>query len=229
MKSRRATSSSGGRARGSGSRSLVSTTGGSSFSWKERLLRLVTFGAPGRMGQHARFVERHSLRGLLAHRFHADAQFLSGQRVEPERITHVGGFAPHLPQLSAPVIPERAPGTVFEILAPMPKRPPQHAQMLPQGIEMRFAGRRDHWMTMQNNQFLSALSRLLPEPFAELYFLGGVKRLAESAKLAERFWFAENKRTGRPSFHPADRVPDGREEFRPADRVVHFDHRPAAQ
>src|SRR5438874_2807783 len=132
-------------------------------------------------------------------------------------------------QLSAPVIPERAPGAVFEILTPMPERPPQHAQMLPQGIEMRFAGRRDHWMTMQNNQFLSALSRLLLEPFAEFDFLRGVKLLAESAKLAERFCFAENKRTGRPSFHPADRVPDGREEFRPADRVVHFDHCPSAE
>src|SRR5437660_11536982 len=64
--------------------------------------------------------------------------------------------------LSTPaVIPKRAGGAVFEVLAPMLKRSQQHAQMLPQRIKMGLARGGHEWMPVLNDDLLFPFQRQL--------------------------------------------------------------------
>src|SRR2546422_3247361 len=54
-------------------------------------------------------------------------------------------------------------------------------------------------------------SQLL-QPLAEFKFFGGVKFLAEPSHFAEHICVTKNKRAGRPTFQPAQPVPERSEE-----------------
>src|SRR6266496_3054213 len=70
---------------------------------------------------------------------------------------------------SAPaVIPKRAGGAVFEVLAAMPERSQQHAQMLLQRIEMGLARGGHERVPVQNDYHLVPFERQLLQPLAEI-------------------------------------------------------------